>query len=253
MTESCERIAEPLLQDPPELAPALQPWAGVQSALPGPGPGEIQLWLATTSISESISQRLQRQLSAAELERVRRFRRPADQRRQLLARGLVREALGGLAGIDPSELEFGTESRGKPHLISPANLGVNFNLSHSGEWVALVVAHGTPVGVDIEAPDPTHPMEAIAQRYFGPLERASVLRTTGSARISEFYRIWTVREAYLKATGSGLSGASSRDLLRSDGQLQDPQWQVWRLREPSGYQGALVARRGEWAVTGWRL
>lgn len=243
-----------MLLDPPRLALSLPDWKGTEPLAGLPDSGQIRLWLAPIDLPQETLSRLHEHLSATERDRMLSFKRTTDQRRQLVARGLVREALGALMGIAPAGLRFENDSRGKPMLMEP---GVSppwhFNLSHSGDWVILAVAAEAPVGLDLEIPDPGHSIEAIARRWFGPRERATVLAASSEHRLMEFYRIWTVREAYLKATGSGLSGSGGKDLLRSDGTLIDRHWQVWRLDQPPGYQAALVARAGSWQVSGWRL
>ena len=85
---------------------------------------------------------------------------------------------------------------GKPYLP-----GLEFNLSHSGPWVALAVGEG-PVGVDVECFRPDLPMEKIAARHFTPEERR--LADTPE----DFLRIWTAKESYLKRLGKGLAGIS---------------------------------------------
>ena len=85
---------------------------------------------------------------------------------------------------------------GKPYLP-----GLDFNLSHSGPWVALAVGEG-PVGVDVEWFRPDLPMEKIAARHFTPEERRLADTPEG------FLRIWTAKESYLKRLGKGLAGIS---------------------------------------------
>ena len=215
-------------------------------------PGVVQLWYVPVHAPDSVRARLEGHLSPEEQERVRRFTRPADRQRQLLARGLVREVLAPVLGLPPERIAFKLGAHGKP-AVAGDRAGVHFNLSHSGDWVALALARDSEVGIDIEAPAGHHRMDAIAARLYGPTERTWLAAASAERRLDTFYRLWTVREAYLKAVGIGLAGASGQDCLTPDGQLVDPAWQVWRLTHPTTCHGALVTRQGERRVIAWSL
>jgi 4'-phosphopantetheinyl transferase len=101
-------------------------------------------------------------------------------------------------GISPEELTFQTGSHGKPSLLHfPIP---SFNMSHSGEYVVIVVTTGAECGVDIERKRPVADEEGIAQRFFCPREVDWLKRTKDG-----FLRLWTVKEAIIKAVGGGLS------------------------------------------------
>ncbi|MCM1438288.1 MAG: 4'-phosphopantetheinyl transferase superfamily protein [Roseburia sp.] len=87
----------------------------------------------------------------------------------------------------------------KPRLISPK--GVHFNLSHSGEWTVVALSD-SEVGVDIQQVKPVD--MRLATRFFTESER-EILKGAGDAAELTFYRLWTVKEAYLKALGTGLN------------------------------------------------
>jgi len=140
-------------------------------------------------------------------ERVRadRFRIESARRRFVLARTLLRRELAIVVGVDPSVICFGVGDRGKPYMTRPTTGSApRFNLSHSGDFVVLVVAE-VEVGVDVESLRAVPNAERLALRFFSPVERRAVVSLEGGERDHAFLRIWTRKEAYLKATGVGVA------------------------------------------------
>ena len=82
---------------------------------------------------------------------------------------------------------------------------MRFNLSHSGRWVAIALAHARDVGVDIEAMDRLDDWRLLAGRIFSPRERSVLDALPEPQQREAFYNGWTRKEAYLKATGEGLT------------------------------------------------
>lgn len=145
-------------------------------------------------------------------------------------------------------------ARGKPY--APELPGLEFNLSHAGAHVALAFARGQALGVDLECHDRRLSLDDIARRFFAPAEVRALDVLEGDARRVAFLRLWTHKEAVLKALGEGLAfgldrvefalGADQRvsGLLRV-AQAGDAATRDWRLRafEPlPGVAGALAWR-----------
>lgn len=122
-------------------------------------------------------------------------RAPGSRNRELVARFLERLLVGYLGRMP----ELGKERRGRPFVPGKP---LDFNLSHSGNWiVGAFVRHGR-VGVDIEHMRTDRDLPGIAKRFFAPEEAQAV----GTDPLGRFYRYWTAKEAALKMTGQGLSG-----------------------------------------------
>jgi len=117
---------------------------------------------------------------------------------------MLRHQLGEEIGIAPESVFFATGKHGKPCLdISGIDRPPQFNLTHSGDFVALAISDDE-VGVDIENLRPVNAAQRLANRFFSPEERKHVFELDGEARDRAFLRIWTQKEAYLKATGLGV-------------------------------------------------
>jgi len=129
-------------------------------------------------------------------ERQSRVRALGDTRSALLSLAaglLLYDAFGGTE----RHVRFERGNRGKPHL--PGN--TPFNITHAGDYAVLALSSRT-VGVDLEMVRPID-WQKIATRFFHPEERAYLAGTSNPG--AEFFRIWTLKESYLKAEGVGFS------------------------------------------------
>lgn len=153
------------------------------------------------------AQRLSPLLSRAERERCARL--PGiHASRAIVARALVRAELAAALCVAPSSLTFVTGRHGKPELIDPPQ-PLAFNLSHSGHWVVLAWHTGRdalPLGVDVEQRSAgRRDVMRLARRYFSRPEQLSLEALVGDAREALFYRLWTLKEAWVKAHGLALA------------------------------------------------
>ncbi len=119
----------------------------------------------------------------------------------VMARGRMREILGRNIGISPEDVRFEYSENGKPSLcdIQPAP---HFNLSHSGNLACLGICKNVRIGVDIEKRERLDTEQL--EQYFSPAEQTALSNLEGKQREIAFYRCWTRKEAFLKATGEGL-------------------------------------------------
>lgn len=107
------------------------------------------------------------------------------------------------APVAPADWHFSRGEHGKPALLdSPRPL--DFNLSHSGDWLACVVTAGTAVGLDIEYCDPDRNVLKLARRFFQAPEIAVLQACSKVEKTARFYDYWTLKEAGIKASGAAL-------------------------------------------------
>ena len=131
-----------------------------------------------------------------------RIPNPPLRARFVLGRALRRAMLSEATGIDPAALTFSEAEGVKPRVTNVA--GWDFNVSHSGDHVAVAVAQGR-VGIDLEEMRPVRSMDAIVERYFHPDERQAWLASNQSLREEAFFVLWSAREAAMKCVGLGLA------------------------------------------------
>ncbi|MGD1904022.1 MAG: 4'-phosphopantetheinyl transferase family protein [Geitlerinemataceae cyanobacterium] len=155
-------------------------------------------------------------LSADERDRAARYRQIDDRHQFVTMRGLSRLHLGACLGIAPEAVRFCYGDRGKP-AIAPdlqSSPPLEFNTSHSGGVALLSLSWVGAIGVDLEAPNLDRPIRRLAKRFFLHHEIAHLEHVAPQAQTSLFLRYWTCKEAYLKATGVGLSGLKNTPTFR---------------------------------------
>lgn len=131
--------------------------------------------------------------------KIARFHRPEDGKRSLIAELLMRRAAVMRLGLRPDEVSFARNPYGRPYLANVRHF--KFNVSHSGQYVAIVVGR-RPVGVDIERVDRCN--HDVAKRFFSPAESEYLNTLPPGERNRAFTTLWTLKESYTKAEGKGL-------------------------------------------------
>lgn len=140
-------------------------------------------------------------LDAGEQERAARFATPELQNRFVVAHAVTRKILSPYLSCSPEDILFTKNAFGKPMLASAS---LEFNLSHTGNCAVLAIAN-RPVGVDIEFVSRSVDVLELAQRFFAEEEYQALLRHSPEEQKLLFFRIWTRKEALIKAIGKGLS------------------------------------------------
>ena len=170
---------------------------------------EVCIWSLLTEKAEASDwPALEDVLDDAELNRAARFRFDSDRRSFVAAHALTRHMLARVGGRDARAWRFDSGADGKPHILSlPPDSRLGFNLSHTARMVAAAVTRAGDVGIDVEAVDRAPPdIMAFADAHFAPDEAAGLRALPDDRSIRErFMRLWTLKEAVVKATGRGLA------------------------------------------------
>jgi 4'-phosphopantetheinyl transferase len=169
-------------------------------------PGHVDVRATPLDPSAAREARLERWLDADERARAARFVFPRDARRFRVARGTLREILGGYLGVAADAVRFTYAAAGKPALAAPlGDAGLAFNVSHSGEIALYAIGARSRIGVDVEQVRPLDDLPALAERNFSAAEQRTLLALPPAARAPAFFACWTRKEAFIKALGDGLS------------------------------------------------
>lgn len=189
---------------------------------------------------------LARLLSPDEAERAAGFRFDRGRDGFVTARAALRTLIGSYAGIAPEDVVFGYGPNGKPEVE-----GLSFNVSHAGDWALVALAPGGRVGVDVEAMRSDVEVRALSRRFFTPSENEALARLSGDDLLRGFYGCWTMKEAFVKATGEGLSFGLGRvevavppapaGLVSLDGDAgAAAQWTAVAIDVATGHAAAVV-------------
>jgi 4'-phosphopantetheinyl transferase len=209
---------------------------------------DIHVWLIPLTVHG-----LPNVLSAEESARAARFVFERDRKHFAVAHTALRLILADYVGADAAAIDVHIAEKGKPYLSAYPD--IRFNLSHSGDYAMLAVAHSRDVGVDIERIRDQRPTLDIAERFFAPAEVHALMNEPPERQTQAFFAIWSRKEAYIKARGLGLGipldsfavslGADAVLLQAKD----RDRWVMCALQAPEGYAAALVAEGAGWRVT----
>jgi 4'-phosphopantetheinyl transferase len=211
----------------------------------------ITVWMAPVdAVPEALWPRVEGILDAAERERAKRFRFERDCRHYAAAHALKRLMLTASTGgaIAPQAWRFDTGPHGRPAIAGGDS--VHFNLSHCDGLVACAISRAVEPGIDVENLERVVPSDVVATCLAAD-EAKWLYGLPATAQPAAFLRLWTLKEAYIKATGLGLSQrldafAISFDPLRVsfiDPTLGDPSgWRFEQLEVGGRYVLALAWR-----------
>jgi 4'-phosphopantetheinyl transferase len=166
----------------------------------------VVTYCLTERLSDHEVQAAVTELSDEERARHDRFMFARDRRDFAVAHAMLRRALSAHGNLAPHEWTFVTGAHGKPALMSgdgPAPL--SFNLAHTRGLVACIVGRDADVGIDVEPLDRRTDGLEVASRFFSRTEADALERCDADERQARFIETWTLKEAYVKAIGEGLS------------------------------------------------
>ena len=213
----------------------------------------VRVWRVSLVQPQPVLNELYRHLSSDERTRASRFHFEKDRNSYITARGMLRTLLGEQIGVEPHRLEFCYSEYGKPDL-TPAfsGRGVRFNVSHSGRQALFAMSRGLELGVDVEYIRADFASMEIAERFFSRREVAVLKALPSELQVRAFFDCWTRKEAYLKATGVGLSlpldkfdvafapGEPAALLYTDDDPTEAGRWTMHDLRFDKEYAAALA-------------
>lgn len=210
---------------------------------------QVQVWRVPLQTTPATLATLEGSLSSEERARADRFRFARDRRGYVVTRAVLRALLARVLALEPSGVRLQLGPQGKPFLAPTHHSDVQFNVAHSHELALIALARGLQLGVDVEYRRDLHDAQSIAKRFFSGQEVRAMLAAPMARQHELFFRIWTRKEAFIKATGKGLSqplgafnviGAAGRPLshVELDGAVTD--WCLYDLFPGTRYAAALV-------------
>ena len=226
---------------------------------------DVHIWRAVIDLPSKSVEEIEGSLSIDEKMKAQHFRFKRDKSRFIATRGILRLILGCYLGAEPSAIRFCYEKSGKPRLQNAfAKTGIQFNLSHSKGLALYIFSHGHEVGVDIEHMREISEMEQIAEQFFSVRDRVFFGALPRSEKREAFFNLWTRKEAFVKATGDGLSyhlgsfnasvaPGKSLELSRMLGVAEEAStWSIGDVRPAEEFAGAFVVEGESWKVQYWQ-
>ncbi len=217
---------------------------------------EIHLRWSSMTEAEGRIDALRRLLEERELDRADRFRVEKARRRFINARAALRLVLGEFVASRPEEIVFCYGKRGKPRL--PGS-DLYFNASDSGDIVVIGLA-GEELGVDLEMRRPLGRPEQLARRVCAATELETWRNLPEALQNPVLLRLWTCKEAILKAVGTGLSGGLTNAVvdLQPDGSTPrgaffDDELTLLPIQIPADVVGTVAIRGAGWSMVHSRM
>ncbi|MFT6791202.1 MAG: 4'-phosphopantetheinyl transferase [Cellvibrionaceae bacterium] len=197
-------------------------------------------------------------LSPEETLRQKRFGFARDRHQYLITRAMVRSVLSLYCPeLRPHEWRFNKNKYGKPYVSSRLSEGgvINFNVSHTKKLIVLAISLHNEVGIDVECKQRQAETLDIADRFFSPAEVNALFALDKSRQNERFFHLWTLKEAYIKACGMGLSipldqfsfhfqQARTIEVTFDSRRADDPaQWRFWGIHPNEDHRVALALKK----------
>lgn len=215
----------------------------------------LDVWQADLRVADATLRDLMGLLTEFEKAKAASFKFESLRNRYLAVRGMLRRTLASYLDVDPRSLLFELGPYGKPYLL---DYPLHFNLSHSGDTLLIAVADFSNIGIDIETSSQRDSLDGLAQRCFSSREYQAWRGMTTEEQREVFYRLWTKKEAFVKAVGRGIALGMELCEFEADdhGQLlaipveygSVAAWKVHQLECGADYCAALVTPSQKYTI-----
>ncbi|MEY3288945.1 MAG: hypothetical protein RLZZ419_1187 [Pseudomonadota bacterium] len=163
---------------------------------------ELEVWYGTVAAKDKDYLIYWRMLDEAEQKQAQKFKQVLLQQRYVVIHGRLRQLLGQLLNQAPEKISIKKSEYGKPYLVDYPELA--FNISHTADKVVIALGWNCHLGIDIEICKPRINVSGLVNKCFAKEEIAYWTLLPEVQKTQEFYRFWTRKEAFVKATGQGI-------------------------------------------------
>jgi 4'-phosphopantetheinyl transferase len=242
---------------------AWQSW-DLPGCAPALGERRIHLWMVDRGRISSEGLSHVAPVSSQERERAEAYKFQKDRDRYLIARTSLRQLISGYLQIQPAEVALTQGGQGKPQLADPDPANLRFNLSHAGSFTMIAFARRAAVGVDLEDTAEKPGQIDLASHILSPREQSAFDALPEGARLERFHRLWTMKEAVLKALGTGFHQDPQKlDLGVAPAPVEVREiclngrsygtWTLFQIPVMHGYKAALAIQGVAWSMDCWRM
>jgi 4'-phosphopantetheinyl transferase len=203
---------------------------------------DVHVWLGSMLQPPAEIALFMELLGPEERERAARYLFEEDRKRFIIRHGMLRILLSRYLGMEASRLRLHHGEHGKPALTETDEAALYFNLSHSDAIALFAFSRDYELGVDIERIREISEMKQIVARYFSAGEKLKFNSTPRHRKKEAFFNCWTRKEAFIKATGEGLSRPlDGFDTMAAPGSGDQTTWKIYTLGLGQEYAGSLAA------------
>lgn len=204
------------------------------------GQNKIQIWSCFLDQTEQIVSGCYSILSNEEKSRAGKLKFTELRNRWVLSRGVLRLLLSNYYNCSPKEMKFIFNEFSKPLLSKVLNGNeISFNLAHSDNLAVYIFSQNRRIGIDLEKTQDLADMEALTELFLNEYEKKWYNKISLANRKEIFYRIWTCKEAYIKAIGKGFSFSPNKIVLEFNSKQElffkeitgDNDFETWKIVE----------------------
>lgn len=223
---------------------------------------EVHIWKINLEQSSINVQNSFDILNEAEKNKAQKFRFEKHQKRYTMARSSLKRILSRYLSMTPQNVEFQYNDYGKPQLLEKLNnIDLQFNVSHSENVAIYGITCHYLIGVDIEYIRPMPEADNLAKRFFSRKEFEHISQLSSTEKYEEFFKLWTAKEAYLKAIGKGISGGLEKVEISTDETVRfinlpksdDINYNLFYLTPHHNYLGAIAVENNQQIYHYWEL
>lgn len=215
---------------------------------------DVHVWAASLDVPNEKLSSYEQTLSSDERSRAAQFKFDHHRKRFITGRGILREILSSYVEVEPVQLKLYHSALGKPSLAGlPENCMLQFNLAHSSNLLLIAITRVCAIGIDVEWIQSITDIETVGRHFFSADEAQRLMALPEDERVLAFYKVFVRKEAYLKATGAGLSDIMrqievsylphepTRIVSICGGTQAAARWTLMELAPASGFTGAVAA------------
>ena len=216
---------------------------------------EIHVWLAELDQPQNVVDRFLGYLNWNEKKRISKFKTETLKKKQIVSKGLLKLLIAKYLNTEPQTVEFESNEYGKP-FISPAINPINlkFNISHSNRLGLYAFTTDHALGVDVEKIQELENIYDLVDLCMSDFEKRWFLKLSPGIKTDVFYKFWTVKEAFIKAVGTGFSFPLANVELKiksknkcelykiSDSVNSARQWRLFTFSPKLNYVASLITK-----------
>jgi 4'-phosphopantetheinyl transferase len=209
--------------------------------------GEIHLWTVSIGALKNQAERLEALLSEEERRKVSFYKFEHTQLSYVVSQAVLRMLLASYLDVKPADVKLGTHKKGKPYLIHDRS--IFFNISNSYDLCVFAFSCDAEVGIDLEKIRDLPDIDQLIQKNLTRRERKYLLKDPAQ-KLNWFFRFWTFKESYLKATGEGMRlTPENLEFSLEDGAIKlrsvnygfdGTEWQFLEFSRAGNYTGTLT-------------
>ena len=213
---------------------------------------EIHVWRIFLDQEFKAVKALEQLLDENERLKAFRFHYESDKLRYIVRHGILKNILSKYLCFNPEKIQFKYTSFGKPFLSSSINkASYHFNITHSKRYALLAVTRNRSIGIDLEYMLPIINMDSMIKSFLSGEEYKIMSMLSPEDRFQRFYDLWTLKEAYLKATGAGLNKIgdvgisfsmdhSAVSIIERENENKSNNFTIFQLDPAPGYTAGLA-------------